>query len=48
MYTTEREAPFYWRLYTGPFRMRFWTLRMQCGRLGYRDSEVVRYEFDIE
>ena len=48
VYTTEREAPFYWRLYTGPFRMRFWTLRVQCGRLGYRDSEVVRYEFDIE
>ena len=48
VYTTEREAPFHWRLYTGPFRMRFWTLRMQCGRLGYRDSEVVRYEFDIE
>ena len=48
VYTTEREAPFYWRLYTGPFRMRFWTLRMQCGRLGYRDSEMVRYEFDIE
>ena len=48
VYTTERKAPFYWRLYTGPFRMRFWTLRVQCGRLGYRDSEVVRYEFDIE
>lgn len=48
VYTTEREAPFYWRLYTGPFRMRFWTLRVQCGRLGYRDSEMVRYEFDIE
>ena len=48
VYTTEREAPFYWRLYTGPFRMRFWTLRGQCGRLGYRDSEVLRYEFDIE
>ena len=48
VYTTEREAPFYWRLYTGPFRMRFWTLRVQCGRLGYRDSELVRYEFDIE
>ena len=48
VYTTEREAPFHWRLYTGPFRMRFWTLRVQCGRLGYRDSEMVRYEFDIE
>ena len=48
VYTTEREAPFYWRLYTGPFRMRFWTLRAQCGRLGYRDSEMLRYEFDIE
>ena len=48
VYTTEREAPFYWRLYRGPFRMRFWTLRAQCGRLGYRDSEVLRYEFDIE
>ena len=48
IYTTEREAPFYWRIYTGPFRMRFWTLRFQCGRLGYRDSEVVTYNFDIE
>ena len=48
VYTTEREAPFYWRLYTGPFRMRFWTLRARCGRLGYRDSELLRYEFDIE
>ena len=48
IYTTERVAPFRWRLYTGPFRMRFWTLRFQCGRLGYRDSEVVTYDFDIE
>ena len=47
-YATEREAPFYWRLYTGPFRMRFWTLRFQCGRLGYRDRTVVTYDFDIE
>ena len=48
VYTTEREAPFYWRLYTGPFRMRFWTLRFQCGRLGYRDSDIVTFDFDIE
>ena len=48
IYTTERVAPFHWRLYTGPFRMRFWTLRFQCGRLGYKDSEVVTYDFDIE
>ena len=48
VYTTEHEAPFYWRLYTGPFRMRFWTLRFQCGRLGYRDSDMVTYDFDIE
>ena len=48
VYTTEREAPFYWRLYTGPFRMRFWTLRFQCGRLGYRNSDIVTYDFDIE
>jgi hypothetical protein len=48
VYTTEREEPFYWRLYQGPFRMRFWELRAQCGRLGYRDSEIVAYEFDIE
>jgi hypothetical protein len=48
IYTTERVAPFRWRLYTGPFRMRFWTLRFQCGRLGYRDSEVVTCDFDIE
>ena len=48
VYTTEREAPFHWRLYTGPFRMRFWTLRFQCGRLGYRDSDIVTFDFDIE
>ena len=48
IYTTERVAPFHWRLHTGPFRMRFWTLRFQCGRLGYRDSDVVTYNFDIE
>ena len=48
VYTTEREEPFYWRLYDGPFRMRFWELRVQCGRLGYRDSEIMTYEFDIE
>lgn len=48
IYTTEREPPYHWRLYTGPFRMRFWTLRFQCGRLGYLDSEVVTYDFDIE
>lgn len=48
VYTTESEAPFYWRLYDGPFRMRFWTLRFQCGRLGYRDSDIVTYDFDIE
>ena len=48
VYTTEHQAPFYWRLYTGPFRMRFWTLRFQCGRLGYRDSDIVTYDFDIE
>ena len=48
VYTTEREAPFYWRLYTGPFRMRFWTLRFQCGRLGYGDSDIVTFDFDIE
>ena len=48
VYTTEHEAPFHWRLYDGPFRMRFWTLRFQCGRLGYRDSDIVTYDFDIE
>ena len=48
VYTTEREAPFHWRLYDGPFRMRFWTLRFQCGRLGHRDSDIVTYDFDIE
>lgn len=48
VYTTEHEAPFYWRLYDGPFRMRFWTLRFQCGRLGYGNSDIVTYDFDIE
>ena len=48
VYTTEHQAPFYWRLYDGPFRMRFWTLRFQCGRLGYQDSDIVTYDFDIE
>jgi len=48
IYTTERVTPFQWRLYDGSFRMRFWTLRAKCGRLGYLDSEVTTYEFDIE
>ena len=48
IYTTELVEPFHWRLYQGPFRMRFWTLRARCGRLGYRDSDVVTYDFDIE
>ena len=48
IYTTERTAPFHWRLYKGPFRMRFWTLRAKCGRLGYLDSNVRTYDFDIE
>ena len=48
VYTTELDPPYHWRLYTGPFRMRFWTLRFQCGRLGYADSPVVTYDFDIE
>ena len=48
IYTTDLVAPFRWRLYQGPFRMRFWTLRARCGRLGYRDSDVVSYDFDIE
>ena len=47
-YTTERIAPFYWRLYDGTFRMRFWTLRAKCGRLGYLDSAVTTYDFTIE
>ena len=46
IYTTERTAPFHWRLYKGPFRMRFWTLRVKCGRVGYLDSNVTTYEFD--
>ena len=48
VYTTELDPPFYWRLYRGPLLMRFWTLRVRCGRLGYLDSDVVTYEFDIE
>ena len=48
VYTTERTAPFHWRLYKGPFRMRFWTLQAKCGRLGYLDSNVSTYDFDIE
>lgn len=48
IYTTERVAPFYWRLYDGTFRMRFWTLRAKCGRLGYLDSAVTTYDFTIE
>ena len=29
--------------------MRFWTLRFQCGRLGYRNSvHIVTFDFDIE
>ncbi|MXZ71257.1 MAG: sulfatase-like hydrolase/transferase [Acidobacteria bacterium] len=47
-YTTDSFEPFRWRLYTGPFRFVDWHLRFRCGRLGYHDSEVVKYDFDVE
>ena len=37
-----------WKLYTGPFRIVDWQLRFRCGRLGYHDSETVKYDFDVE
>ena len=47
-YTTDRYPPFRWKLYTGPFRIVDWQLRFRCGRLGYHDSETVKYDFDVE
>lgn len=47
-YTTDRGDELRWRLYTGPFRIVDWELRFRCGRLGYFDSETVRYDFDVE
>ena len=48
VYTTDRGDDPRWKLYTEPFRMADWMLRVQCGRLGYFDSEVVSYDFDVE
>ncbi len=47
-YTTDSHEPFQWKLYTGPFRFVDWQLQFRCGRLGYHDSEIVKYEFDVE
>lgn len=47
-YTTDSYEPFRWKLYTGPFRFVDWHLRFRCGRLGYHDSEIVKYDFDVE
>lgn len=47
-YTTDRYPPFRWKLYTSPFRIVDWQLRFRCGRLGYHDSETVKYDFDVE
>ena len=47
-YTTDSFEPFRWKLYTRPFRFVDWHLRFRCGRLGYHDSEVVKYDFDVE
>ena len=45
-YTTELGKAPRWKLYTGPLRLRageLRELRFRCGRLGYFDSEIVRY-----
>lgn len=47
-YTTDSFEPFRWKLYVRPFRFVDWHLRFRCGRLGYHDSEVVKYDFDVE
>ena len=45
-YTAELGKAPRWKLYTGPLRLRageLRELRFRCGRLGYFDSEIVRY-----
>ena len=45
-YTTELGKAPRWKLYTGPLRLHageLRELRFRCGRLGYFDSEIVRY-----
>ena len=47
-YTTELGKAPRWKLYTGPLRLRageLRELRFRCGRLGYFDSEIVRYSW---
>jgi len=50
VYTTEREAPFYWRLYTGPFRMRPWTVTFSglCNAPGTWHVYALEARFGIE
>ena len=47
-YTTDRGDELRWTLYTSPFRLVDWKLRFRCGRLGYHDSEIVQYDFNVE
>ena len=48
VYTTDLVDDPRWRLYVAPFRMGDWRLQAQCGRLGYFDSDIVSYDFDVE
>ena len=48
VFTTDPGDDPRWRLYMWPFWMGDPRLRAQCGRLGYFDSDIVSYDFDVE
>ena len=48
VFTTDLGDEPRWRLYAWPFWMGDPRLQAQCGRLGYFDSDIVTYEFDVE
>ncbi len=48
VFTTDLDDEPRWRLYAWPFWMGDPRLQARCGRLGYFDSEIVSYDFDVE
>jgi N-sulfoglucosamine sulfohydrolase len=48
VYTTALKGEPEWTLYTQPFRIGDWRLRAKCARLGFLDSDIVDYPFDVE
>ena len=48
VFTTDLGDELRWQLYTWPFWMGDPRVQAQCGRLGYFDSDIVSYDFDVE